>query len=188
MKNFSNKSKVYTFNYTYPYEYVELPLQKEFTFVHGRYFFCSYDEYRQILIPSLSQNMIVGIDFKRMPETVKNNHYFIPIIKKLNDAYVETNIIKDLLKAKYVIIFGLSVGITDSDYFDEFFTSISNKTSNCQTIYYITKDEKGYEAFMKNIDILGYDKQIICSNVNIIPLYTEFGTDNDLFRKVLSLI
>lgn len=56
------------------------------------------------------------------------------------------------------------------------------------TIYYITKDEKGYEAFMKNIDILGYDKQIICSNVNIIPLYTEFGTDNDLFRKVLSLI
>lgn len=188
LKNFSNKSKVYTFNYTYPYEYVELNLQKEFTFVHGRYSFDPYDEYRKILIPSQSQNMIVGIDFKRMPETVKNNHYFIPIIKKLNDAYVETNIIKDLLKAKYVIIFGLSVGITDSDYFDEFFTSISNKTSNCQTIYYITKDEKGYEAFMKNIDILGYDKQIICSNVNIIPLYTEFGTDNDLFRKVLSLI
>ena len=26
---------------------------------------------------------------------------------------------------------------------------------------------------MKNIDILGYDKQIICSNVNIIPLYPQ---------------
>lgn len=80
LNNFSNKSKVYTFNYTYPYEYVELNLQKEFTFVHGRYSFDPYDEYRKILIPSQSQFMIVGIDFKRMPDIIRNNHYFIPII------------------------------------------------------------------------------------------------------------
>ena len=186
LKSFSDRSKVYTFNYTYPYEYLELDFKKEFIFVHGRYYYDSYKKHKMIM--SQSPNMIVGIDFKRIPTSIKQNNYFTPIIKRLNNTYLETDIVKDLLKAKYVIIFGLFVGITDSDYFDDFFTAILNKISNCDTIYYVTKDKNSYMDFLNNIELLGYNKQVICSNVNIVPVYTELGTDNSLFKKVLSLI
>lgn len=186
LRNFSENSEIYTFNYTYPYEYVQLNSIQEFTYVHGRYY---QDSFRSdMMTMSQSQSMIVGIDYKRIPQSIHDNYLFSPIIKQCNRSFHKTDIEEKLLDAKTVIFFGFSLGITDSDYFDDFFTAIINETSVCKNIFYITKDQKSFEEIKENIKQMGYDYSIIERHVNVVPIYTEQGAENESFKQVLSLI
>lgn len=186
LRAFSEHSEVYTFNYTNPYEYVELKNSKQFNYVHGRYYRDTFN--KELAVMSQSFNMIVGVDCKRIPKSVHENELLSPIIKQLNSSFSRTNIEENLLCAKTVIFFGLSLGITDSDYFDEFFKAIINGKSICETIYYITYKEEGFDAFKENISKMGYNYFSIESHVNIIPIYTGQKVKNEDFRDVLSLI
>lgn len=182
LKNFSEKSEVYTFNYTNPYEYVQLNFTKEFTHIHGRYY---RDTFRKnTMTMSQSSNMIVGIDYKRIPQSVHENYWLSPIIKQRNPSFHKTDIKEKLLNAKTVIFFGLSMGITDSDYFDEFFMTITNGISVCKDIFYITKNQGAFETIKENIRKMGYDYSAIEQHVKIIPIYTE----HESFKQVLYLI
>ena len=185
LNNFSDKSKVYTFNYTYPYEFdvVGIHPKKEFTFVHGR--FSNKRPTGMTMYISYSKEMILGIDYKRIPNMVKTNKYFKPLIKHL---YADTNIERDIINARNVIFFGLSMGITDSDYFDEFFAAITKGISICEVIYYITLNESGFDTFKENIRKMGYDYSSIESQVKITPIYTSQGVENEDFKSVLSFI
>lgn len=116
---------------------------------------------------------------------VKNSDYFKPMIKHL---HANTEIERDILKVQNVIFFGFSMGITDSDYFDEFFTAITNGTSVCENIYYITMNQESFETIKKNINRMGYDYSVIERHVKIIPIYTKQEFDNENFKRVLSLI
>lgn len=186
LKNFSEKSEVYTFNYTNPYEYVQLNCTKEFIHVHGRYY--RYTFRKNTMTMSQSSNMIVGIDYKRIPQSVHDNCCLSPIIKQRNPSFHKTDIEEKLLNVKTIIFFGFSMGITDSDYFDEFFTIITNETSICKTIYYIIDSEKELNKFKENLNRMGYDYSVIERHVKIIPIYTRQEFDNENFKRVLSLI
>lgn len=185
LNNFSDKSKVYTFNYTYPYEFdfVGIHPKKEFIFVHGR--FSNKRPTGMTMYISYSKEMILGIDYKRIPNMVKTNKYFKPLIKHL---YADTNIVRDIINARNVIFFGLSMGITDSDYFNEFFAAITKGISICEVIYYITLNESGFDTFKENIRKMGYDYSSIESQVKITPIYTSQGVENEDFKSVLSFI
>lgn len=189
LKSFSNKSSVYTFNYTYPYEYVELDNNKEFTFVHGRYYRDSFrDDY---LTMSQSPQMIVGIDCKRIPLSVKENAYLSPIVKQLNSHFVKSDIEKSILTAKYVVFFGFSMSITDADYFDVLFSTVISGKSDCKTIFYITLNEEGFENLQRNMEEIGYNYQTISNHIQIIPIYTDKELrlqTEEAFKQVLSLI
>lgn len=186
LKSFSEKSKVYTFNYTYPYEFVNIAIRKEFIFVHGRY---SYDTFKDdFMTVSQSRNMIVGIDYKRTPNNVKENEYLKCIIKRLNNSYEKTNLENDILETEYVIFFGFSMSISDLDYFDNFFSAISIRHTKCKQIYCITKDKNAFNQFIKNIEELGFNTKSIYSHVKITPIYTQDGIENEAFKRVLSLI
>lgn len=186
LENFSDKCNVYTFNYTYPYEYAQIDNKKKFTHVHGRYYRDTFD--KELMVMSQSSNMIVGIDYKRIPKSVYENKCLSPIIKQLHPAFHKTDIEEKLLYAKTVIFFGVAMGITDSDYFDEFFTAITNKTSICEVIYYITLNKDGFDKFRENIEGMGYRYALIEKHVKIIPIYTEQKIESEDFKNVLSLI
>lgn len=188
LNNFSDKSKVYTFNYTYPYEFdvVGIHPKKEFTYVHGRYYRDSFR--KDMMTMSQSPCMIVGIDYKRIPQSVHDNYWLSPIIKQRNPSFHKTDIEEKLLNAKTVIFFGFSMGITDSDYFDEFFAAITKGISICEVIYYITLNESGFDTFKENIRKMGYDYSSIESQVKITPIYTSQGVENEDFKSVLSFI
>lgn len=189
LKSFSKTSSVYTFNYTYPYEYVELDNAKEFTFVHGRYYCDSFRD--DFLTMSQSPQMIVGIDCKRIPINVKENAYLSPIVKQLNSHFVISDIEESILTAKYVVFFGFSMSITDADYFDEYFSIITSGKSECKTIFYITFNEEGFENFQRNIEEMGYDYQTISNHIQIIPIFTDKKLrvqTAETFKQVLSLI
>ena len=186
LRSFSDNSEVYTFNYTNPYEYVEMGSGKRFHYVHGRYFRDTFN--KELMTISQSHNMIVGIDYNRMPQSVCENKLLSPIIKQLNFSYHKTNIEEQLRKAKTVIFFGFSMGITDSDYFDEFFTSIANGTSICKTIYYITDKQSSFENFKTNIEKMGCVYSLIDTQVKIILICTMENIGHEDFNTVLSLI
>lgn len=186
LKNFSEKSEVYSFNYTNPYEYVQINSMKEFTYVHGRY--CRDSFRKDMMTMSQSPCMIVGIDYKRIPQSVHDNYWLSPIIKQRNPSFHKTDIEEKLLNAKTVIFFGFSMGITDSDYFDEFFAAITKGISICEVIYYITLNESGFDTFKENIRKMGYDYSSIESQVKITPIYTSQGVENEDFKSVLSFI
>lgn len=186
LRSFSDNSEVYTFNYTNPYEYVEMGSGKRFHYVHGRCFRDTFN--KELMTISQSHNMIVGIDYNRMPQSVRENEWLSPIIKRLNPSYNKTDIEEKLLCAKTVIFFGFSMGITDSDYFDEFFSAIANGTSTCKMIYYITDKRCCFDKFKENICRMGYGYSSIESQVKIILICTMEDIGREDFRTVLSLI
>lgn len=186
LKQLTESSKVFSFNYTYPYEYVNLPPKCVFNFVHGRY----HKDYfvDGMLMMVQSHNMILGIDYKRIPQQIRSNEYFAPIIKKQNPSFKETGIETALIEAENVIFFGHSFGITDSDYFDEFFSEIENNESPCKRIFIITRDQNSYSHIIESAKLWGVDlDRLSKSKVEIIQIFSSLGVDQSKFKEMLSL-
>lgn len=101
LKHLNESSNVFTFNYTYPYEYVNLPSKCKFNFVHGRYYKDYFVDGMAMMVQS--RNMILGIDYKRMPQQIRSNKYFAPIIKKQNPSFEESGLETALNEAETVI-------------------------------------------------------------------------------------
>lgn len=187
LKHLSDSSKVFTFNYTYPYEYVNLPTKCEFTFVHGRYYKDYFVEGMAMMVQS--RNMILGIDYKRIPQQILSNKYFAPIIKRQNSSFEESGIEKSLAEAENIIIFGHGLGITDSDYFDGFFSQISTSKSSCKQIYLVTLDANSYCNIIQSAKEWEVDWDKITQNsVKIIPVYTSLGPNQKNFKDMLSIL
>lgn len=176
------KSKIYTFNYTNPYEYVNIPQVKEFIHLHGKHYKDTYD--KPLMVMSQGHNIIFGID-ECIPEDGINNPNIHPLVKKYHPQYKKTDIIADLLNAENVIIYGFSMGMIDYGYFAEFFNTICNGTTSCKTIYFVTYDKKGFIDFLGNLRANNLNVDDVLQQASIIPVYTRNGFKNRDFRMML---
>jgi hypothetical protein len=177
-----SKSKIYTFNYTNPYEYVNIPHVKEFIHLHGTYYKDTFNQ--PLLVMSQWHNIIFGID-ECIPEDGINDSYIHPLVKKFHPQYKKTEIIADLLNAENVIFYGFSMGMIDYDYFSEFFNAICNSTASCKKIYYVTYNKEGLKDFIENLKANNLNIDEVLQQVSIIPIYTRKGFKNKDFRMML---
>ena len=176
------KSKVYTFNYTNPYEYVDIPQMKEFIHLHGKHYRDTYD--KPLMVMSQGHSIVFGID-ECIPEDGINNPYIHPLVKKYHPKYTKTDVITELLNAENVIFYGFSMGMIDYGYFSEFFNAICNGTTSCKKIYFVTYDKKGLKDFYGNLNASNLNVVDILQQVSIIPIYTRNGFKNRDFRMML---
>lgn len=178
----NSKSKVYTFNYTNPYEYIDIPQIKEFIHLHGKHYRDTFD--KPLMVMSQGYNIVFGID-ECIPEDGINNPYIHPLVKKYHPQYKKTDIIVDLLNAENVIFYGFSMGMIDYDYFSDFFNAISNGTTSCKKIYFVTYNKKGLKDFLGNLSANKLNIDDVLQQVSIIPIYTSKGFKNRDFRMML---
>lgn len=177
--------KIYTFNYTNPYEYVDILQTKVFTHLHGKHHIDTFD--KDLLVMSQGHNIIFGID-ECIPKDGINHPNIYPLVKKHHPTYKQTNLIADLSKAEKVIFYGFSMGKIDYCYFLEFFNSISDACSRCKDIYYVTYNKKGFDAFLQNLENNNLNTENILRKINIKPIYTRKGFKNRDFRMMLRFL
>lgn len=178
----TSKSKIYTFNYTNPYEYVDMPQVKDLTHLHGVH--CKDTFNKPLMVMLQGHNIILGID-ECIPEDGINNPYIHPLVKKYHPKYKETDIITDLSNAENVIFYGFSMGVVDFSYFAEFFNAINNGCSRCKKIYFVTYNKKGLKDFIDNLKGVNWNVDNILPQKIIMPVYTSKGAKNKEFRMML---
>ena len=136
----------------------------------------------------IPKNLIIGVD-SSMPNNVLTNHFLSPIVKKKNSSYNSSIDIPSLSsEAKRIVLFGHSLGITDSDYFKEFFLRCIDNTYSGKTIFIVTLNEKSLNNIKENLysyDI-DYDKLRSSSN-ELITIYTETGVSKEFKNMMASL-
>lgn len=99
-----------------------------------------------------------------------------------NDFYILVQIVYN-----YVILFGHSLGITDSDYFDDFFNKISNIDNRCKRIYIITLNQQSYDCIIESSKQWGVDwDRLSKSKIEVIPIFTSLGIEQSKFKEMLS--
>lgn len=142
------------FNYTYPHQYIKLPIQREIfngaqhwvTFVHG----------------SLKDNDIVlGCDLQE-DEQVNRQLSFMYKYNQLNKA---NHIARNILEAKEIIFFGHSVNEMDFCYFREFFKVASASPKPIRHLTIITYDENSERDIKDNIRNQGISVSDLYSNL-----------------------
>lgn len=178
----NSKSNVYTFNYTNPYEYIDLPQVKEFTHLHGKHYKDTFN--KPLMVMSQGHNIIFGID-ECIPVEGINNSYVRPLVKKYHPQYKKTDIVADLLNAENVIFYGFSMGIIDYGYFEEFFNAICKGNTICKKIYFVTYARNGFIDFLGNLRVNHLNVDDILQKITIIPVYTRKGFKNRNFRMML---
>ena len=146
MKNeISDTDIIYNFNYTNSVfkvaQFLEISdIESKHSFVHG-----SIE----------NRNIIFGVEDNAR---INDNHIFLK--KSSNINFAESDIIKILNnienKNNNLIIFGHSLGITDSSYFSNYFSSLTNKYNNpALKLYYF--GEEAYDDMMYIIDKYTYN-------------------------------
>ena len=173
-----SKIKVYTFNYTNPFEYVDFPQLKDFTHVHGRH--CRDSFNKDLMVMSQGHEIILGID-ECIPQEEFSNPNIHALIKKNHPKYKDTEIVYDLSKAQNVILYGFAMGKTDWSYFDKFFNAIKHGSHPCEKLYYVTYDKYSFKDFISNLKGNGFKTD----RIRLIPIYTKYGSKNRQFRKML---
>lgn len=180
-------TKWFTFNYTNPWYLCQLEDNNKISFVHNpsvpldwakeeRY--CHY-------IPT---NLIIGVD-SAVPDCIKSNEKLSPIIKTHNPNFnknIKCELHKALISARNVIIFGHSLGITDSDYFKPYFEAIINETIHKQQLYIVTYDQESLKDILKNIKRYGLKwTEITMHKVNIKIIYTQNKTQSEEYKEMI---
>ena len=142
------------FNYTYPHQYIKLPIQQEIfngaqhwvTFVHG----------------SLDDNDIVlGCDLQEGEQVNKQ----LSFMYKYNQLKNANHIARNILEAKEIIFFGHSINDMDFCYFREFFKVASASPTPIRHLTIITYDEKSERDIKDNIRNQGISVSDLYSNL-----------------------
>ena len=186
LESITETSKIYSFNYTNPYEYVDINQTNEIIHLHGRYYKDSFKKRRMVI--SQGRNIILGIDDNCIPKDGFNNHHIHTLVKKNHNIYKETDIIKDLSNVENVVFYGFSMGIVDFNYFENFFSSIIDGTYNCKNIFYITYNKDSYDDFCRNLLNVNVDYKVIAKKVSLNPIYTINGREDKEFINMLRVI
>lgn len=157
------------FNYTYPHQYIKLPLQLGLfngaqhwvTFVHG----------------SLKDNDIVlGCDLQE-GELVNRQLSFM---YKYNQLHKANHIARNILEAKEIIFFGHSVNEMDFCYFREFFKVASASPNPIRHLTIITYDENSERNIKDNIRNQGISVSDLYSNLWTFDfIHTKKFYEND---------
>lgn len=185
LKDDNIKAKWISFNYTHPRYLCKLSGEEPICIHKG----CVERDFAKEngLAYLISTDLIIGID-SSMPNNVLTNRYLSPIIKANSRNIRLTDITTSLSEANRIVIFGHSLGITDSDYFKEFFLRCMNNVYSGKTIYIVTYNKDSLEGIKKNLRSYNIDYNKLCSSSNkLITIYTEKGVSRDFREMVASL-
>ena len=142
------------FNYTYPQQYIKLPIQQDIfngaqhwvTFVHG----------------SLKDNDIVlGCDLQKGEQVNRQ----LSFMYKYNQLKKANHIARNILEAKEIIFFGHSINEMDFCYFREFFKVASAAPNPIRHLTIITYDEESERDIKDNIRNQGISVSDLYSNL-----------------------
>ena len=130
----------------------------------------------------------MGIDKGVLSENQYLSPSDISYILKSRENQIGDNLISKWKNYENIIIYGHSIGITDSDYFKPLFDSIISGTIIPQSIYIVTKDPESLEQIKENMLIYGIRySQLLCS-CDITPVFTGNGSNHPLFNEMLQII
>lgn len=142
------------FNYTYPHQYIKLPIQQAIfngaqhwvTFVHG----------------SLRDNDIVlGCDLQEGEQVNRQ----LSFMYKYNQLKKANHIARNILEAKEIIFFGHSINEMDFGYFKEFFKAASASPKPIRHLTIITYDDESERNIKDNIRNQGISVSDLYSNL-----------------------
>lgn len=168
-------AKVFSFNYTLPYSLTHLP-EHEITYMHGA------------LEHGLSWAGIkLGIDLH-----IKNKLAWTDKLKPYLKAYGSDKkdaLLSAIKDADSIILFGHSMGITDSDYFEPIFSNIIDGSLSEKAIFFITKNAFTMQSIKDNLSSYGidFDKLLLAAS-NCKCIYTDNGTNSLDFQEVITYI
>ena len=185
IKEVQNKHTWYSFNYTDPFHLSGEKNASIINHVHGALipYELSPFEMHKLHVHEL----IIGIDYKRLKNALRKELEFL--VKQKQREYHESKLTETLYEADIVIFYGHSLGITDSDYFEDFFNDLCEGKTRCKKIYIITADEKGLIGIKSNLKQYHIDYNLLGkSGTEIITIYTKDRTEKDQFQAMLSLL
>lgn len=170
-------SDIVSFNYTNPFSKCELK-PKEIEYIHNS-IESTYSGEGEIKL---------GID----KGVLTKNHFFkaaeIGYILKSRENSIGDSLISKWKQYDNIVIYGHSLGITDSDYFKPLFDSMLSDNITFSTLYIITKDCKSLELVKENLLSYGIDYSSLLCASNIVPIFTSKGKDQQSFRKMLQTL
>lgn len=177
LKSITTYSDIVSFNYTNPFIECNLA-SKDIAYIHNS-IESSYSNEGRIKL---------GIDKGVLSENQYLSPSDISYILKSRENQIGDNLISKWKNYENIIIYGHSIGITDSDYFKPLFDSIISDTIIPQSIYIVTKDRESLEQIKENMLIYGIRySQLLCS-CDITPVFTGNGSNHPLFNEMLQII
>ena len=186
LKSLTDKCKIYTFNYTHPYDYVKTVEKQNIMHLHGIHYRDTFE--KPLMVMSQGSELVLGIDENCIPSEGMQNEYISALCKKNQKGYYKTNIEDDLTHSEIVILFGFSVSTVDFSYVKRLFQEIEKGISVCKRIVYITYKENHFERFVSNLENNGVQYDILSHNVYVQPYYTIKGPQTEEFSEILRLL
>lgn len=168
------------FNYTYPHQYIKLPIQQSIfngaqhwvTFVHG----------------SLRDNDIVlGCDLQEGEQVNRQ----LSFMYKYNQLKKANHIARNILEAIEIIFFGHSVNEMDFGYFKEFFKVASASPNPIRHLTIITYDDESERNIKDNIRNQGISVSDLYSNLwtfDVIKTSKLYDNNGEEQRKWTELL
>ena len=173
-----SSSDIVSFNYTNPFDIIGLN-NHDILYVHG-----------------CLKNRATGAKIKLGVDSLVRSQNELTIseekLKYIIKTYKNHNVDRLLTLSKIadnIIIYGHSLGITDSDYFRPIFKGIiENKVIN-KTIYIVTYNETSLQCIKDNMLEYGISySDLLLSNVNIQTIFTSRGKDDLDFCNMINKV
>ena len=170
-------SSIISFNYTDPFTKNGLEYKK-ISHVHGS------------LKDNNAYRIKIGVDSSVKEICQFSNEVDIRcIIKSNNNSKIET-FFTEIKKSRNIIIYGHSLGITDSDYFKPFFKSLIEGRLQDKNIYIVTYDENSLQDIRDNM--LGYEIDfsdlLLAPNISVKIIFTAKGNNHIDFRTMIDSV
>lgn len=178
---------VFSFNYTNPADLLFGIWPNDIHFIHGSFIPHKHESYP---LYQIADFLAIGVDYRRINEQILNRGLLSPIIK-LNfvmesqlDAFRQA-----MIKAENIIVFGHSMSITDSDYFEDFFKEMENGMVANKNLFFVTYSEDSLIDIKKSMYEWNVDyERLVASNNEIIPVFTKNGSEHKDFLRMLEMV
>ena len=127
-----------------------------------------------------------------VPPCISSSTHLSHIIKTKNPYFpkgMKENVVERLFTADNVVIFGQSLGITDSDYFKPYFYGIIEGKIKRQNIFIVTYNEESFSNIYSNMQEYGIKiEDMKKANVDVHLVYTIKGSQSMEFMQMLTTL
>lgn len=180
----ANDCKIVSFNYTNPFESVA---KREVNVFHIHYSLNSFN----VNIPKI----IFGFDENAMKENpiIRSNENLRAMVKSIPNDYDDedrkSHLLKLLRDKDNIVFYGLSLSITDSDYFKSFFELLISGEIPEKNLYFVTKSPSGLIPIKENMEEWGINfDNLVFSRNRVVEVFTDRGIENTDFKAMLELL
>lgn len=172
-----SSSNIISFNYTNPFKILGLGDKINILNLHG-----SLEEIIS------GAEIKLGVDSFVLSENVLAKNELLKYIIKIYENSNVDVFFNELKNSENIIIYGHSLGITDSDYFKPFFKAIIDGKLINKNIYIVTYNDKSLQDIKDNMLSYGidYSELAFSKNVEINTIFTSKGKDDEAFLNMLS--